>query len=153
MRETIDKCLVFLGASEEERDAIVRIATERTYPDETTIVYAGDPGHTLYLVTCGAVEILVQGENGGDVVVATLSAGDSLTAKYAGDFFGEMCLIDIEPRSASVRTKGEVTLVAIPAKKLGELFEDNKDLHILVITNIARVLSRRLREANARWGA
>ncbi len=153
MWDAIDKCLVFLGATDDEKAAVAEISSERTYPDATTVVYAGDPGHTLYLVKKGCVEVLVRGEDGAETMVATLCAGDSLRAQYAGDFFGEMCLIDIEPRSASVRTKGEVTLVSIPARKLGELFEANPGLQILVLTNIARVLSRRLREANARWGA
>ncbi len=152
MRDAIDRCLVFLGAQESEKAEVAKLATERTYPNATTVVYAGDPGHTLYLIEEGTVEIVVPSEDGGETVVAELHGGTSLASQYAGDFFGEMCLIDVEPRSASVRTKGEVTLVSIHARKLAELFQAHPELHVLVLTNIARVLSRRLREANARWG-
>jgi len=148
--DIIDRCVLFAGLTDEAKHAITEIATRHTYSDGTTLVYAGDPGRTLFLLERGAVEVLVSGET-GEVVVATLRAEPSPTEQYSGGFFGEMSLLDVEPRSASVRAKGDVTLVALPQKKLREVFDRNPVMHLGVMTNIARVLSRRLREANARW--
>lgn len=148
--DVIDRCVLFTGLTDQAKRMIGEIATRHSYPDGTTLVYAGDPGRTLFLIERGAVDVLVPGE-AGEVVVATLRAEPTPTEQYSGGFFGEMSLLDVEPRSASVRAKGNVTLVALPQKKLGEVFDRRPEIHLVVMTNIARVLSRRLREANARW--
>ncbi|MBD3177768.1 MAG: cyclic nucleotide-binding domain-containing protein [Armatimonadia bacterium] len=152
MMETLENCALFIGCREEERAAIAEIATRHEYPDATTIVFAGDPGHTLYLIEKGLVEVVVRADDGSEKVVAELRSSEALMDQYAGGFFGEMSLIDVEPRSASVRSRGEVTVIAVPAKKLREVFNAHPDMHLTVVLNIARVLSRRLREANERWG-
>jgi CRP-like cAMP-binding protein len=128
----------------------VDIASPRTHAAGTTIVYAGDPGHTLYLIQRGTVDVLAEGPDGTESVVAELHGRESVQDSYAGSFFGEMSLLDVEPRSATVRAKTEVAVVAFPVRRLRELLQSDNELHLTVMTNIARILSHRLREANAR---
>lgn len=151
MRETIDRCALFVGTRTTDRDAVEEIAREHTYASGTLIVCAGDPGHALYLIRRGSVEVVVRAEDGSEVVVAELHGAGSGVVD-SGGFFGEMSLLDVEPRSASVRAKGEVSVVAIAARKLLGLFQSNPELHLAVMSNMARILARRLREANERWG-
>jgi len=148
--ETVSRCGLFQGVPDEARQALVDIASLRTHTAGTTIVYAGDPSHSLYLIQRGTVEILAEGPNGLESVVAEIHGRESLQDTYAGSFFGEMSLLDVEPRSATVRAKTDVAVVTFPVRRLRELLASDKDLHLAVMTNMARILSRRLREANAR---
>jgi len=76
-----------------------------------------------------------------------------LTTLRAPDFFGEMSLIDKEYRSATVRARTEATMLHLTAENLAGFRKNHKDGFAFVVINIARVLSNRLRETNARLQA
>ena len=67
-----------------------------------------------------------------------------------GDFFGEMSLIDILPRSANIRTVGQVEILAFHKRGLTDFFTRSPRAQMTMILNIARHLSLRLREADNR---
>src|SRR3990172_2839971 len=69
------------------------VAREREYPKNSVILFEDDPGDALYIVSSGQVKVVLIGEDGREVILSVLSDGD---------FFGEMALIDDEPRSAHV---------------------------------------------------
>ena len=58
------------------------------------VVEEGDTSTQMFVVIAGELEVIKKGESGGDVRVAVLGPGD---------WFGEMSIIDVQPRSASVR--------------------------------------------------
>ena len=72
------------------------------------------------------------------------------TLEERGDFFGEMALIDILPRSASVYSSGETRILAFPKQVLTTLFSRVRRVQMTLVLNIARNLSIRLREADTR---
>lgn len=72
------------------------------YKDGDIIFYKGDQGNSMFLIQKGIVEILV--DETSDVPIVTLTDGD---------FFGEMSLFTREPRSATVRSKGESYVLTI----------------------------------------
>jgi NADH dehydrogenase len=68
------------------------------------IVRQGDPGDLMYIMIDGQVDVVQQQAEGGERVVATLTKGA---------WFGEMALFTEEPRSATVRTRTSVTVLAV----------------------------------------
>jgi CRP/FNR family cyclic AMP-dependent transcriptional regulator len=67
-----------------------------------------------------------------------------------GDCFGEMSLIECRNRNASVRALQDSTAIEVPLAALHELYERDVDQYLLIQLNIAREISRRLREADRR---
>lgn len=124
-----------------DRPAIQRyIATahKRSYPPKHTLMHAGDPPQSIYLILEGSVSVLLEDEQGREVVLAYLNPGD---------FFGEMCLFPSQTRrSAIVRTR-RPTLVA----EMGlAAFRDYAAADHQIMFEIAEQLAIRLHETNQR---
>ena len=145
VRETIDESILFIGLKSQEKADIVAFGEPMSVKQGTCIVREGELGDALFLLSSGAVEVVTGEGTPEERVLTTLSGGTSLQAGYAGAFFGEMALIDIEPRSATVRAATDVELVRLCARKLREYYAENRDAQLTMITNMARILSRRLR--------
>ncbi len=104
------------------------------------VVEEGDMSTQMFVVIAGELEVIKKGESGGDVRVAVLGPSD---------WFGEMSIIDVQPRSASVRAVAPTLVLSITAEHVENLLyrRDLKD-YALFVMNIARELSRRLRVAD-----
>ena len=99
----------------------------------------GEEGSAMYVVLAGEVEITKMSRNGVDARVAMLGPGD---------WFGEMSIVDIQPRSATVRAIASSRLVRISAADLDALYRHDVRSYAIVVLNLARELSRRLRVAD-----
>lgn len=119
---------------------------EVEFKDGEVIVAKNSPGDALFLIMSGKVRISLGEEHDSDI--ATLSDEQTLHQQYEGDFFGEMALVDFELRSASVIAVGEVKLFRISRQSLFEIFRDDVDMQVVLLSNIARILARRLRRTN-----
>lgn len=127
---------LFGGLEPTEAEAFAK-AAEQVHLDEGQVVYReGARGEHLFVVESG--ELLVQ--KGGDERV--------LTELRRGDFFGEMSFIDMQPRSATVRAKTDVVLWRWPYPQMHAVYRSDPKAYLLVVMNIARELSRRLRRAD-----
>lgn len=104
-----------------------------------TIFREGEDANAMYVVMNGEVEVLKRGKRGVDARVALLGPGD---------WFGEMSIVDIQPRSATVRALAPGRLVRITAADLDALYRHDLRSYAIVILNLARELSRRLRVAD-----
>lgn len=136
---------IFVGLEDAQISRILTAAKTHHVPAGQYIVHENEPGDTMYVIVVGRVEIIHECGAEGGAVVASLSGGDNLFTQYEGDFFGEMALLDIEPRSASVKAVEDCTLISFTKDSLGDLFADDYYLHIVLLGNIARILSHRLR--------
>ncbi len=96
----------------------------------------GDPAHEMYVVLEGEVEVLKKSRRGRAQRVAILGPNDG---------FGEMSIIDVQPRSATVRALAPTRLLRIAAEDLDALYRHDLKSYALITLNIARDLSRRLR--------
>ncbi len=136
MRSFVEKMLFFKGVgifaelSGEELRRVAEISEDVSLPAGRTIFRRGDPGDAMYLILDGVVEIIVDSRT-----VAELGAGEC---------FGEMALLDAEPRSADARSGTDVELLKIR----GEDFDDLLDRKHEIAKGILRVLTARLRRAN-----
>lgn len=131
---------LFGGISDESLERLVGELPEvRTEPGQV-IVSEGDLSTEMFVVIAGELEVLKKAADGSTVRVAMLGPGD---------WFGEMAILDIQPRSASVRALAPSLLLAMSADQVERLLYRvaPKDYSLLIM-NIARELSRRLRVAD-----
>ncbi|QGX39074.1 cAMP-activated global transcriptional regulator CRP [Permianibacter aggregans] len=105
----------------------------RKYPAKSTIIYAGDKPDTLYLILDGSVSVLIEDNDGRELVLAYLNPGD---------FFGEMGLFDGQDiRSAWVRAKTECEVAEIGYSKYLQLAKENSE----ILVKLAGQMALRLR--------
>jgi CRP/FNR family cyclic AMP-dependent transcriptional regulator len=127
---------LFQGLPPQALDEAVRHVRVRGYSRGTVIFHRDDPGSLLYVVLKGAVTISLPSSDGKDLVLSILSPGD---------FFGELSLLDEEPRSATATALDDDTQTLIlPRQDFLELVQRYPQMAI----HIMSLLSRRLREAN-----
>ena len=98
----------------------------------------GDAGESMFVLVAGRVEVRKEGRD-GQQLLSTLGPGDCL---------GEMALIDLSGRSASVQAVEDCSGFEIFAANLYKLYERDVEQFALIQMNIARELSRRLRAAD-----
>ena len=101
-----------------------------------TIFREGDPAREMYVVLEGEIEVLKKSRRGRETRVAILGPNDT---------FGEMSIIDMQPRSATVRALGSARLLRISTEEMDALYRYDLKSYTLIVLNIARDLSRRLR--------
>lgn len=98
----------------------------------------GDPARHLYIVHEGGLEV-VKRRGDGEVVLGTVGPGECI---------GEMSFIDMQPRSATVRATQPTTLWVWSYQSIHERYCVDQKCAMLLVMNIARELSRRLRRAD-----
>ncbi len=104
------------------------------------VVEEGDTASEMYIVISGELEVVKHGRSAGEVRVALFGPGD---------WFGEMAILDVEPRSATVRAVAPSVLLKMTAKDVERLlYRTDMKQYSLLIMNVARELSRRLRVAD-----
>ncbi|HEX5340731.1 MAG TPA: cAMP-activated global transcriptional regulator CRP [Gammaproteobacteria bacterium] len=92
----------------------------RRFPSKAAVVNAGDSSSSLFLVIEGSVAVVVEDEDGNEIVVAYLNRGE---------FFGEMGLFQDDPtRTAWVRTRSECLIAEISYTRFRELAHHDPDL-------------------------
>lgn len=119
-------------------DFLVRLAAtmeELSFPTRHTIVQQGDEGRSLYVLASGQVRVHI-----GDRELAQLKREDC---------FGEMAVLDTEPRSASVTTLEPCDCLILTQQQLYEAIDETPGIAV----NIIRLLSRRIRELNQQVNA
>lgn len=126
---------LFSSLPPETLAALANRMRRRRLPDGSPIVFRGDPSGALYIILSGRVKVHTA-TLGGDEVI--------LDVKGAGDFFGEMSLLDGLPRSADVSTLEPTELALLDGAALRETIEAQPS----VAWAMLRFLSRRLREQN-----
>ena len=121
------------------REFIAR-AHKKSYPSKHNIIHAGDEPHSLYLILEGSVSVLLEDEEGREIVLAYLNPGD---------FFGEMGLFEqASVRTAAVRTRAPTLVAEIDYANFRKLAHEQPE----VMFEIAGQLSARLRDTTRRVG-
>ena len=121
-------------------DRFLEHCHRRRYPAKSVIIYAGDPSDVLYYIVEGSVTVLIEDEEGHEIVLAYLNAGD---------FFGEMGLFDDKiSRSAWVRTRTQCELAEISYARFRQLAEQDAGMLFALATQMAT----RLRNTSRKVG-
>ena len=113
---------------------------ERSYPKGSVILFEDDPGDALYLVVSGQVKVVLIGEDGREVILSVLGEGS---------FFGEMSLLDDEPRSAHVIAMEDSVVLTLRRDDFRARLRSSPEVAIALL----KELSRRLRRADDQIGS
>jgi CRP/FNR family transcriptional regulator len=124
--------LVHLGSEQLAR--IGRAGEIESYNPGEPIVAEGSLGDALFLILSGQVAV-----HKGPQTFATLAGGE---------FFGEMSLVEPAPRSASVTAMSATFLFRLPHDQLRELISDDPNAASVLLVQVVKTLSERLRRAN-----
>ena len=132
----LSESLFFQQLGHEELYALAQCGSRFTAPAETEIIRRGDEGDALYLVLDGGVRVTIPEASGAEFVVARLGRGS---------IFGELSLLDREPRSATVITVVDSTLFMIRRNDFHRLLLQHQGLLAWLLAG----LSRRVRESTS----
>ena len=131
---------LFQSFPEDYLRTLTTVVTRKSAPRSTTIMGAGDATDSLYLVLSGRLKVMMSDSDGKEVILSILGPGE---------FFGEMGLIDDEPRSASVVTIEACELLSITKRDFKRCLAENFEMAMAVM----RGLVKRLREADRKIGS
>jgi CRP/FNR family cyclic AMP-dependent transcriptional regulator len=131
---------LFASFPDEQLRMLVTVVTRRSAPRGSTIMAAGDVTDSLYIVISGRLKVMMGDADGKEVI---------LTIIGPGEFFGEMGLIDDNPRSASVVAIEPCELLSLTKRDFKKSLAENFEMAMAVM----RGLVRRLREADRKIGS
>jgi len=120
---------IFAPLSPDETTMLAQAAVSHVFAPGETVIRAGDPGSSMFVVHKGKVQVQVN-ENGRPRTVATLNEGD---------FFGEMALFTGEPRTANVLALEETEVLEIGHAAMKRVFDTNPDL----VESLSFIMSER----------
>ena len=116
-------------------DAILRLTRRRRFRKDEVIFHEKEVGDSLFIILHGRVKVAIFGDDGKEVTLSTLSEGD---------FFGEMALLDSEPRSATTIAEEDCELLSLQQADFMRALEQDPGMSASLI----QVLASRLRKAN-----
>src|SRR2546423_4852459 len=120
---------IFAPLSSEETAMLAQAASSHVFAPGETVIRAGDPGSSMFVVHNGRVSVQVN-ENGRPRTVATLSDGA---------FFGEMALFTGEPRTANIVALEETEVLEIGHAAMKSVFDTNPDL----VESLSHIIAER----------
>lgn len=133
--ERLKSIPLFADLSDKERELLATTQMSRKFQKNVIVLHEGDQSNALYIVDSGQVKVSKINEEGKEVVLSILGAGDH---------FGEMSLIDDEPRSASIITKTTCEFTLIRKQDFEQVLDANPQLALAMM----RCLCQRLRAAD-----
>ena len=142
--ELLHKVTIFVGLDEA---ALLRMMSKAVRLEVETghvVVREGESGNQFYLLLSGNARVIKAFGTDHEFELARLRSGD---------FFGEMCLLETLPRVATVQTTSPAILLRLSSMAFLDLYETRPDQHSILILNLARDLSRRLRRLDEVFAA
>ena len=131
---------LFASFPEDQLRMLTTVVSRKSVTRSTMVMAAGDATDSLYIVLSGRLKVMMSDAEGKEVILAILGPGE---------FFGEMGLIDDEPRSASVVALEACELLGITKRDFKKALADNFEMTMAVM----RGLVKRLREADRKIGS
>jgi CRP/FNR family cyclic AMP-dependent transcriptional regulator len=125
---------LFSCLSESDLADIEKVAVRKTFPKNTILLSEGDSTDALYVICEGKVKVTIDDNEGKEIILSMLGPGE---------YFGEMALLDDEPRSASVTTKETTQMLIISKNDFMDILSSKQ-----FAFNLLKDLTKRLREAN-----
>lgn len=137
--ETLKPLPLFKDLTAAELANVAPLFFEKSYVQNSTLFVEGMTGEILYVIKKGSVHITKKGANNQEIILATLKAGE---------FLGEMSLIDNRPRTATAKTAEESQLLVMTKKAFSALLEKHPDIALKILLVFLKIANERLRKAN-----
>jgi CRP-like cAMP-binding protein len=131
---------LFADLDEADLDSLLAVATRRKFPKDSVIFFEHDPGDSLFMILSGRVKVTILSDDGREIILSVLGEKD---------FFGEMSLLDNEPRSATAIAMEDTEVVILHQREFLSIVERRPRVLVLLLA----VLSSRLRKANHQIGS
>jgi CRP/FNR family cyclic AMP-dependent transcriptional regulator len=135
---------IFAGLDDKALAIFLEHAERISVPKDALITREGEVNHFMYLIEAGEVSIIKNFNTPDPVALAVLGPGQ---------FFGEMCILETLPRVATGKATRETTVVSVASTAFYHLYEKMPRQHSILILNLARDLSRRLRHLDEIFAA
>ncbi len=133
MLDIFKKVPLFSEFDEGEIHAIITLATTHNIHKNNVIVQEGDDGNSMFILLQGSVKISFYAPDGREVILSLLETGD---------FFGEMSLLDKQPRSATVTTLEASKVAQIRRSDFERLLLKNPALSLKLLAEVVSRLRR-----------
>src|SRR5437773_7820218 len=124
---------LFAGLDGDGLANLVKGMRIRRFRRGETVFHLGDPGDALFVVMSGSIKITLPADTGDEAILATLRPGD---------FFGELALLDGEPRSATATAVEPTETMSLPRDLFRELLDRHPSLRDAVFAAVAGQLRR-----------
>ena len=136
----LEKVEIFEGLTQQELEALSASSVVRSYPKNTVIINESDHADSLYIIESGKVKVYCSDKNGKEFIMNTL---------IAGDYFGELALLDDDKRSASVRTMEKSSFCIIYKDDFNKVLEQQPNIAKTLIRNLTRRVRKLTQDVKA----
>ena len=126
---------IFSELTDGDIASLGRLTARRRFPKDTVVFFENEEGDSFFMILEGRIKVTILGDDGREVILSMLGAGD---------FFGEMALLDNEPRSATAIAVEETELLSLHRTDFQTVLTDNRS----ITTALIKILTARLRRAN-----
>jgi len=133
MNDMLRKIPLFAELNEHELQSIAALANRIDTPKKNIVVHEDEPGESMYIILNGEVKVSSYTMDGREVIFALLGKGS---------FFGEMSLLDKEPRSATVTTMQDSRFAHIRRRDLVPLLLEQPAITVKLLVEVAARLRR-----------
>ena len=137
VKESLSRVAMFQSLGESDLEAMASVARQITAERGELIVSQGSDGESLYIVVSGQIRVYLSDETGKEMI---------LGLEGPGAIFGEIAVLDGEPRSASVAAMEQTELLMIEGREFRRLLEAHAELSLGVIAALAGMI-RKLTDA------
>jgi CRP-like cAMP-binding protein len=134
-QELLRSVPIFSELNEEDIRSLSQLATRRRYPKDGVVFFENEEGDFFFTIVEGRIKVTILGDDGREVILSILGPGD---------FFGEIALLDNEPRSATAIAIEDTELLSLHRVDFQGALTDNRSISVALI----KILSARLRRAN-----
>ena len=131
---------LFSSLPESQLALLTSLVSRKSYARHETIIAAGEPTESLFVVISGRLKVLLSNDEGREMILAILGPTE---------YFGEMGLLDGRPRSATVATLEECELLVLSKRDFSACLRENFEM----ATTVMRGLVTRLRQADEKIGS
>ena len=122
--EALRKAPLFEGLSKKDLGQLARVSEDMEIPAGTTLTKEGEIGHEFFVIVDGETEVKRKGKN--------------LGTRGAGDFIGEIALLEEVPRTATVKAKTDLRVFVLTSKDFHHLLEESPNVERKVLRTLAK---------------
>ena len=134
-RELLRTVPIFAELDDTAIATLARLSQKRRCAKDSPVFFENEQGDFFFMILEGRIKVTILGDDGREVILSILSPGD---------FFGEMALLDNEPRSATAIAIEDTELLSLHRTDFQAVIADNRE----IMSALIRILSARLRRAN-----
>jgi CRP/FNR family transcriptional regulator, cyclic AMP receptor protein len=129
---------VFADLKDREVWELEQITHRRSYKEGEVVFHEGEPGVGMYIIEAGSVKVFISA-SGHEIELARLEKGE---------FFGEVALLEDEPRSATVMAMEPTALIGLFRPDLLDLIDRNPEAGVKIVLKLSQILAARLRHTH-----